>query len=130
MTTTATTTIDHHRWAKEVKEASERALKECQRYPLPKIFTQIPELCSINWNPEILTRIKHTGNEIKGAIIDERIWRSQLMNPAEAGFSFTRYSEDNPRSEIYPSSGDYWKCHNCSDRGDRWYMLDHICGDK
>jgi hypothetical protein len=50
------------------------------------------------------------------------------MNPAEAGLSFTRYSEDTRRLEIYPSSGgDYWKCLKCKDRGDKWYMLDHVC---
>jgi hypothetical protein len=50
------------------------------------------------------------------------------MNPAEAGLSFTRYSEDTRRLEIYPSSGgDYWKYLKCKDRGDKWYMLDHVC---
>jgi hypothetical protein len=71
--------------------------------------------------------IEHTEKEIRGAIIDEQIWRSQLINPAEAGFSFTRYSEDTHRLEIYPSSGgDYWRCLKCKARGNKWYMLDHV----
>jgi hypothetical protein len=37
--------------------------------------------------------------------------------------------ENTTRPPIYRTlpNGDTWKCHDCKDRGDKWYMQEHRC---
>ena len=52
------------------------------------------------------------------------------LTPATEASKEVQLAKTNPSPPpIYRTrpDGDYWACHDCKDRGDKWYMQDHHC---
>lgn len=72
-----------------------------------------------------LDSIRKTVEMMEPEKLKEIIGAVDVVSGEEQGHLIVTATSTPP--SIYRSHADIWKCHDCKDRGDKWYMQDHRC---